>query len=99
MKVLQFLQIGGMTGYNEYLQHITELFHVKLTHDMTHSDMFEELQKMFPNNPEKQQAINNWVKLNKENQKDPSFLDQKVLSEDDNKELNWYAAFNLWDKK
>jgi hypothetical protein len=92
MLTLEFLQISQPVGKQSFLQHITELIHVKLEKGDTYNSVFSKLRERMKNEPEdKKQAAEDWISFNLEGQKDNLSVFDTVISEEDEE----FAVFNL----
>ena len=88
---LEFLQIGRYTQKGDYLQHITELFHIELKVGESYNNLFAKLREHFKDNAEKLKAVNVWIEYNQSIQEDQSIFEQVLIHE-----TTEYAAFNLY---
>lgn len=95
MLILDFLQISEPVGKHNFLQHITELIHVKLEKGDTYNSVFTKLRERLKNDSEeRKQAAEDWIKFNQEAQKDnPAIFDTIICEEDEE-----FAVFNLRKK-
>jgi hypothetical protein len=95
MLVLDFLQISQPVGKTHFLQHITELIHVKLEKGDTYNSVFSKLRERMKNeSAERTQAAEDWITFNLEAQKDNPAVFETIISEDDEE----FAVFNLRKK-
>jgi hypothetical protein len=92
MLTLEFLQISQPVGKESFMQHITELIHVKLEKGDTYNAVFSKLRERMKNESEdKKQAAEDWISFNLEGQKDNLSVFDTVISEEDEE----FAVFNL----
>ena len=96
MLTLEFLQISNPVGKNSFLQHITELIHVKLEEGDTYGAVFPKLREHFKNESEdRKQAAEDWIIFNQEGHKDNPGVFDVIVSDEDGQ----FAVFNLKEKK
>lgn len=92
MYVLDFLQVSQPVGKHNFIQHITELVHVKLEKGDTYNSVFEKLRERFKTeSEERKQAAEDWIAFNIEGQKDELSVFETVISEEEKE----FAVFNL----
>lgn len=96
MLILDFLQVSSPVGKHDFLQHITELIHVKLQKGDTYNIVFNKLRERFKNeSAEKKQAAEDWIVFNQEGQKENPAVFDTIISEEENE----FAVFNLRQKR
>lgn len=91
---LEFLTVGDYQHKELYLKHINEMINIKLTKGDTYNTLFTKLRKEFNDSPKRLQAVEDWIKLNIDQQDDVSVFDT-ILCEVDDDENGCYASFNL----
>ena len=95
MLTLDFLQISQPVSKQHFIQHITELIHVKLAKGDTYNDVFSKLrERMVKESDEKKQAAEDWIIFNQDAHKDNPGVFDTTISEDGEE----YAIFNLRKK-
>ncbi len=90
---LEFLTIGEYQTKEMYLQHINRMINVELNKGDTYNNLFEKLKERFKDNPKELQAVDDWIRLNKENQEDQNVFNTVICEND-----KAFASFNIRNK-
>jgi hypothetical protein len=91
---LELIEIGKPKVKSQFLQHMTELIHIKLEKTDTYNDLFRKIKKNLSDGSEARMiAAVEWVDYNLEGQEDKSIFDGIVSDEE-----GMYAIFNLKNK-
>ena len=98
MKQLEFLKLGSYAILDHFIQHITELIQVRVTKDITLSEVVQDLKKQCERREDALQAIDSWADYQDQTLLPKTLYELFEIEIEDEDECI-YIAFNIWNRK
>ncbi len=99
MKELEFLKVGSYAILDHFIQHITELIQVRVTKDITLSEVVQDLKKQCERREDALQAIDSWADYQDQTLLPKTLYELFEIDEDEDEDECIYIAFNIWNRK